>query len=58
MERLVELAMRGETRSDLVDRVVLGVGIMSLCLALAGTILMPRHGVTVEVETTQVTDAA
>jgi len=39
MEKLVETVMRHERQSDLLDRVVLALGALSLCLALAGTIM-------------------
>ncbi|WP_226779484.1 hypothetical protein [Oceaniglobus trochenteri] len=39
MEKLVETVMRHERQGDLLDRVVLAVGILSLCLALAGTFM-------------------
>jgi len=39
MEKLVETVMRHERQGDLLDRAVLAVGALSLCLALAGTIL-------------------
>jgi len=39
MEKLVETVMRQERQSDLLDRVVLAIGALSLCLALAGTFM-------------------
>lgn len=38
MHRLVETVMRHERQSDLLDRAVLAVGVLSLCLALGATI--------------------
>lgn len=45
MERLVDTVMRGERRSDLLDRAVLALGILSLCLALGGTLFADKGDV-------------
>lgn len=39
MEKLVETVMRNERQTDLLDRLVLAVGVLSLGLALAGTFI-------------------
>ena len=39
METLVRTVMRNERKTDLLDRFVLAVGVLSLCLALGGTLM-------------------
>ncbi|WP_164512282.1 hypothetical protein [Oceaniglobus ichthyenteri] len=39
MEKLVETVMRHERKSDYLDRIVLAIGALSLCLALIGTLM-------------------
>jgi len=48
VERLVDTVMRAERKSDLLDRLVLAIGTLSLCLALAGTLMTPKARIAAE----------
>jgi hypothetical protein len=54
MEKLVETVMRHERQSDLLDRVVLAVGVLSLALALAGTFMGGSRDITSDATPTAV----
>lgn len=40
MEKIVELVMRPQRRTDILDRAVLGAGLLSLAVAIAGTLTL------------------
>ncbi|WP_158234184.1 hypothetical protein [Oceaniglobus indicus] len=58
MEKIVELVMRPKRQSDILDRAVLGAGLLSLAVAIGGTLALGAPEVAANDAPVETTEAA